>query len=1111
MKFSEELCKYALISPKVNLLFAALDHDSLNSKLRIRYLLQLVDEGVRDNASLFNVFLEVLAGYGGCLEKLGRCLGEERCVSGSGAKGQGQDLGEDKSQAWSDADSLSEDDAAGLMGVLVEVSYKWEELGLALGLTKAVREECRSGYNNTLRLENILHRWLTGGCKKATPPTLKNLKQVLASELVGVPDVALSLEEKFRESQKPSVTMPVAKSPDIDPTLRMICQSLDTEVADGKSTLLEVLVSKGEGVSYQWKKDGQAISDSLAYTGTHSAILAISPASQGTEGKYICHVMKDSELVISKEVLLTVSFSPRKTLLIDAYSKDTDVPADSWPPHVTSTFINLALIMKSKVVSDDDKYSVRGNVDNILETKVKIEFTEVFGTYERGALLLLEGRPGGGKTTLVHKVSRDWATGREVLKNAKLVLNLALRSLANRKTLNLSDLLGLLYPNQNMCDQLVSDIENSNGEGVCFIIDGLDEFHPEDETKSVIHQLLYDKYLSAAMIIVASRPVATGKLRSQPHVTRRIEVLGFSQQQIFEYIDNYPFTPNSDASPSQLKAYLNEHHNLLHMCYLPVQVAMICYLYGHEKGAIPRTETKIYEHFTRFIVLRQQRRSNEDARLDSLEDLRGDDRMYFNRICHLALDMTIRSTQTVHQRETNVPLSLGKGSNDASSLGLLTIDRTSGLGGHDNTFAFLHLTFQEYLAACYLAKLKKRERMKMIKLHAGEKNMLVVWKFYSGMVKFENKVAQIEHIILHAGGLRGGDARVYRVQCAYESQQRVVCDIIVKGSKGKLNFNNSTLSPADMSAVGYVISTTSHPVTHLAMAGCHLHDDHVTTLLKKIIHNKLKCIEEMCFHINNIGDEGAVALADGLKSCSNLQYLALSANSINDEGAVALADGLKSCNNLQHLTLHTNSISDEGAVALADGLKSCNNLLVLNLSTNNISGEGAVALADGLKPCNNLQYLNLSTNSIGDEGAVALADGLKSCNNLKYLNLSTNNIGAEGAVALADGLKSYINLQYLGLYTNNIGAEGAVALADGLKSCSNLQDLHLSTNNIGDEGAVALAEGLKSCTNLQYLNLSTNNIGDEGAVALADGLKPCNNLQALLRPSLKHPSLYLQL
>ena len=190
MKFSERLCKYAVISPKVHLLFAALEHERLDSELRIRYLLQHVDEGVKINASIFNVFLEVLAGYDGRLEKLGRCLGEEGGVSGSGAEGQGQGNGAGKSQAMSDDVSLSEDDVADLMRILVGVSYKWEELGIALGLPKSVWEECRSGINNTLRLQNILHRWLTGGYKIHTSDS--NLKQDLASELVRVADVALS-------------------------------------------------------------------------------------------------------------------------------------------------------------------------------------------------------------------------------------------------------------------------------------------------------------------------------------------------------------------------------------------------------------------------------------------------------------------------------------------------------------------------------------------------------------------------------------------------------------------------------------------------------------------------------------------------------------------------------------------------------------------------------------------------------------------------------------------------------------------------------------------------------------------------------------------------------
>ena len=71
-------------------------------------------------------------------------------------------------------------------------------------------------------------------------------------------------------------------------------------------------------------------------------------------------------------------------------------------------------------------------MDDILETKVKIEFKAVFGTYERRELVLVDGRPGSGKTALVHKVAQDWATGGVVLKNAKLVIILPLRILMVR-------------------------------------------------------------------------------------------------------------------------------------------------------------------------------------------------------------------------------------------------------------------------------------------------------------------------------------------------------------------------------------------------------------------------------------------------------------------------------------------------------------------------------------------------------------------------------------------------------------------------------------------------------------------------------------------------------
>ena len=42
-------------------------------------------------------------------------------------------------------------------------------------------------------------------------------------------------------------------------------------------------------------------------------------------------------------------------------------------------------------------------------------------------------------------------------------------------------------------------------------------------------------------------------------------------------------------------------------------------------------------------------------------------------------------------------------------------------------------------------------------------------------------------------------------------------------------------------------------------------------------------------HDNNIGSDGAVALADALKSCTSLKVLVLKGNNIGSDDAVALA------------------------------------------------------------------------------------------------------------------------------------------------------------------------------------------------------------------------------
>eukprot|EP00971_Amphidinium_carterae_P101865 2016186-Amphidinium_carterae.1 len=108
---------------------------------------------------------------------------------------------------------------------------------------------------------------------------------------------------------------------------------------------------------------------------------------------------------------------------------------------------------------------------------------------------------------------------------------------------------------------------------------------------------------------------------------------------------------------------------------------------------------------------------------------------------------------------------------------------------------------------------------------------------------------------------------------------------------------------------------------------------------------------------NRIGDAGAFALSEALKSCScRLDTLWLDGNRIWDAGACALSEALKSRScKLEELGLHGNRIGDVGACALSEALQSDScELERLYLRDNHIGDAGRDALALVLTQCANL-------------------------------------------------------------------------------------------------------------------------------------------------------------
>ena len=139
---------------------------------------------------------------------------------------------------------------------------------------------------------------------------------------------------------------------------------------------------------------------------------------------------------------------------------------------------------------------------------------------------------------------------------------------------------------------------------------------------------------------------------------------------------------------SRLDAFLKDHVNVHHICYLPVHAAIICYIYDNCDGEIPSTETKIYELFTLLTIRRMLKVNNDSTKITSLRMLEGSLHKSFDNICRLAFDMTVSSKQAAYEGGIKGHLSDEVESN-IYSLGLVTIDSTARLLGFEHLYSFL--------------------------------------------------------------------------------------------------------------------------------------------------------------------------------------------------------------------------------------------------------------------------------------------------------------------------------------------------------------------------------------------------------------------------------------
>ncbi|KAF9173946.1 hypothetical protein BGX20_001529, partial [Mortierella sp. AD010] len=338
--------------------------------------------------------------------------------------------------------------------------------------------------------------------------------------------------------------------------------------------------------------------------------------------------------------------------------------------------------------------------------------------------ILIHGRAGIGKSTLCKKLVHLYQGGlwRD---RFDAVLWLPLHRL---KSYNYRDISGLLNEGQSKRAALSCTVSAQIDAGrVLFILDGLDEIMTSTgEKESDTFKFLLD-LLKKEHIVITSRPSGVDKSILQG-IDLELETIGFSPQNV----NNYQHIPGI-LSPDQIKSvqeFIDRTPVVQGLVNIPVQLDIICFSWGSiptDKENI--TITSLYQAMVRKLwrkdTLRLGRSSSgrilKEAEILSLESHQTDGLMeaeieFLEYLAFKGLEDNHRiefDEGVLRQVENDLNRKIKNGGlsmqlmhwlKETSFLHTTDLDLDTNAANLRSTWYFLHLTFQEYFAAAWLAR-----------------------------------------------------------------------------------------------------------------------------------------------------------------------------------------------------------------------------------------------------------------------------------------------------------------------------------------------------------------------------------------------------------------------
>ena len=349
-----------------------------------------------------------------------------------------------------------------------------------------------------------------------------------------------------------------------------------------------------------------------------------------------------------------------------------------------------------------------GDPDN--ET-VSAHWKEFFEGSALPQRLLLTGLPGSGKTTLVRHLAKEWAMG-HTLQSCEILFLIHLGRLKRRGVPSwnsLSDMLMSSHKDLRNVQCLAREINAKHGEGVCFLLDAYDEWHPDD----YVYDLTFRNVLRMSNCILTSR-----EMKSRNGISH-VKIVGFNNSNLIQYLTK---VANDYSVTKSVQNLWSAYPSVREMCVLPLHLNMIIFIVKHEAKPVLHTRSQIYIAFMN-VTIKHYRTvyyphwNTVSLRRCLLETSFADDLCLAFRTLHsVAFDILFKQVY-LFPDHPEIQINL-------KALGFLQIE-VEPSSSDEVRYTFSHPTFLEFFAVLHLTTLPKQKQLVYINLYGRCKNSLL--------------------------------------------------------------------------------------------------------------------------------------------------------------------------------------------------------------------------------------------------------------------------------------------------------------------------------------------------------------------------------------------------